>query len=167
MPVMNGYEATKNIKETPDTSHIPVIALTASISENSFSDTNFDGFLTKPVIFEKLLKEISRFIPNEIIKVKENVPESVQKIEIEADLMKYFTENLIPMITKLEKALKIENVKKVAEILIAKGKEYNSEAIVLKGEELSKHAASFDIVKIKANLKNILELMLEDTKNGR
>lgn len=167
MPVMNGYEATKKIKESPDIFHIPVIALTASISESSFSDNNFDGFMTKPLIFEKLLKEISRFIPNEMIKLKENILENNKNIKIDPGLLQYLNEHLKPLIEKLEKALTIDNVNKVAEILIVKGKEYNSELIVLKGEELFRHASSFDILKIKTDLRNILELLLEDSKNER
>lgn len=167
MPVMNGYEATKKIKETSEISKIPVIALTASIPENSFNDKNFDGFLTKPLIFEKLLKEISRFIPNKKIEEEKSVVENNIKIEIEDDLLEYLAQNLKPLIEKLEKALTIDNVNKVAEILMRKGKEYESEIIFLKGEELFRNASSFDIVKIKANLKNILELILEDSKNAR
>ncbi len=163
MPVMNGYDATKNIKETDDTSSIPVIALTASTSKNIFSENIFDGFITKPVVFEKLLNEISRFIPNEVTKLKEQK----KKIEIDDDLLEFFIENLKPLIEKLDRALTIDNVNKVAEILISKGKEYNSEEIIFKGEELFKYASSFDIVKIKENLKNIFELILEDSENGR
>ena len=65
MPVMNGFEATKKIKEIKELAHIPIIALTASISESNFSDSNFDGFLTKPLVFEMLLKEIAKFIKND------------------------------------------------------------------------------------------------------
>ncbi|MFN8575340.1 MAG: ABC transporter substrate binding protein [Candidatus Sericytochromatia bacterium] len=166
MPVMDGHEATKKIKEGKETSHIPVIALTASISENNFSDKNFDGFLTKPVIFEKLLKEISRFIPNKVLEVSEEKVE-FDNIVIDHNLLLYLSENLKPLIEKLDKALTIDKVNKVAQILISKGKEYNSSIIVSKGEELSKNASSFDIVKIKANIKEILGLILEGSMNDR
>lgn len=167
MPVMNGYEAAKKIKDSEYTSQVPVMALTASIAENSFSDSNFDAFLTKPVVFEKLLNEITKFIPNKIITTKEAIIEIDKKIEIDSSLLQYFIENLKPIIDKLEKALTIDKVNQVANALISKGKEYNSEVIVLKGEELLGNALSFDIIKIKKNLKDISKLMLEGNKNGR
>lgn len=166
MPVMNGYEATKIIKENIETSNIPVIALTASVSENNFSDSNFEGFLTKPVVFEKLLKEISLFIPNKIIKDSINTNNTNKKLNLDRELLDFFRVNLKPIIEKLEKALTIEKVNKVAEILVTKGNEYNSKEIILKGEELYKNSEAFDIVKIKENLKSILELILEDSERG-
>lgn len=167
MPVMNGFEATKRIKANKELAHIPVIALTASISENNFSDNNFDGFLTKPLIFEMLLKEIAKFIKNKKIQKQEKTLEENKKLHLEPDLLVYFVENLKPLLEKLEKALIMDNVNKVAEMLITKGKEYNNEYIILTGEELLKNASSFDIVKIKIDLKNILELILEDSINGK
>lgn len=159
MPVMNGYDSAKEIKNNDETKNIPIIALTASVPESSFNDKNFDGFLTKPLIFEKLLKEIVKFIPNEAIDTKGEFIENKDVIQIDKDLLKYLRENIKPVIEKLEKALTIDNVNKVSDLLILKGREYNSEPIVLKGEELFKYASSFDIVKIKSNLKNILELI--------
>jgi signal transduction histidine kinase/DNA-binding response OmpR family regulator len=167
MSVMSGYEAAKIIKEEKETANIPIIALTASILENDFNDENFDGFITKPVVFEKLLKEIGKFIPNKIIDIKEEISITHIKIDFEAKLLKYLVENIKPLIEKLEKALTIDKVNKLAEMLIQKGKEYNSEILVFKGNELLKNTSSFDIVKIKENLKNILAMILEENGSGR
>lgn len=167
MPVMDGYEAAAKIKNNPETKNIPIIALTASILENGFEDKNFEAFLTKPVIFEKLLNTITRFIPNEKVITKNINSTNNGKIQINDELMIYFLENLKPLVEKLEKALTIDNVNKVANILVTKGREYNSTELVLKGEELYKSSSSFDIIKIKEQLKNILHLILEESKDGR
>ncbi len=51
MPVMDGYEATKKIRETPEIAETPVFALTASAfvnDEEKILESGFDGFLAKP-----------------------------------------------------------------------------------------------------------------------
>jgi len=62
MPVMDGYRATRLIKEFVD---IPIIALTASIMQDDLDkikDARFDGYLRKPVSKNELFKEIAQFI---------------------------------------------------------------------------------------------------------
>ncbi|HNH07425.1 MAG TPA: response regulator, partial [Leptospiraceae bacterium] len=64
MPVMNGYEAAKIIKNDPETAHIPVLALTASVFEHSrleISNT-CDGYIQKPVSRQHLIQKISQFL---------------------------------------------------------------------------------------------------------
>ena len=61
MPVMNGYEATKSIRNIkPD---IPVIAVTAFDIQQDFLETyktHFDGYVVKPIDKEDLLTKIFR-----------------------------------------------------------------------------------------------------------
>jgi CheY-like chemotaxis protein len=61
LPVLDGWQATRQIKATPDTKHIPVIALTAhamaSDREKALS-AGCDDFDTKPVELPRLLAKI-------------------------------------------------------------------------------------------------------------
>ena len=59
MPVMNGYEATRRIRELPDKalSEIPIIAMTANAFEEDRKqalDSGMDGFVAKPLDVEAL-----------------------------------------------------------------------------------------------------------------
>jgi two-component system cell cycle response regulator DivK len=58
LPVLDGWEATRLLKGSPDTVHIPVIALTAhamtSDQEKAY-EAGCDDFDTKPVDLERLL----------------------------------------------------------------------------------------------------------------
>ena len=58
MPVMDGFQATQEIRKDFDSSQIHIAALTAYASE-SFEkrcyDAGMDSFLTKPVSDEKIL----------------------------------------------------------------------------------------------------------------
>jgi len=69
MPVMNGIEATRYIRESMPSpvNKIPVIALTAHNPKLFFEDYNDVGFnqlLTKPYSIEKIVKVIDEFKKN-------------------------------------------------------------------------------------------------------
>ncbi len=58
MPVMNGYEAMKEIRKDKNFAHLPIIALTAKAMKQDKSDCIAAGandYLTKPVDIDRLL----------------------------------------------------------------------------------------------------------------
>ena len=65
LPIMDGWEATKNIKADEKGKDIPIIALSAHAMEEhkqSAIDAGCDDYDTKPVDFKRLLSKISQFI---------------------------------------------------------------------------------------------------------
>jgi len=66
LPIVNGYEACKLIKQGKDTKDIPVLFLTAlprvDDAEAAFSAGGND-FLNKPFTDERLLQKIHKFLP--------------------------------------------------------------------------------------------------------
>ena len=71
MPVMNGYEATKEIRALPDAAlaSIPIIAMTA----NAFAEdvqaarnAGMDGHIAKPIEVENMMKELIRVLRERI-----------------------------------------------------------------------------------------------------
>lgn len=64
MPVMDGFEAAKQIKTDPTLKHIPIIALTAlSYAEIEPSKMqHFDDYIQKPIRTENLLLLLSKFL---------------------------------------------------------------------------------------------------------
>ena len=93
MPELNGFEATKIIKETPETSKIPIIALTASVVKEkiAYIRTICDGYLRKPVSKLDLIEEISKYIPHK---------KSEQGKDREADSEYKTSENLFRKLNK-------------------------------------------------------------------
>jgi CheY-like chemotaxis protein len=62
LPVLDGWGATRMLKQQDDTKHIPVIALTAhamSGDEQKAYEAGCDDFDTKPVVLERLLDKIN------------------------------------------------------------------------------------------------------------
>ena len=64
LPVKDGLQATKEIKENSDTANIPVIALTANAMaehRQEALDGGCDEYETKPVRLPSLLEKIEQF----------------------------------------------------------------------------------------------------------
>ncbi len=65
LPVMDGWTATRTLKDDPATASIPVIALTAhamSGDEDKAREAGCDDFDTKPVELKRLLGKIEALI---------------------------------------------------------------------------------------------------------
>src|SRR5712672_853027 len=61
LPVVDGWEATRQIKAAPDTKHIPVIALTANTMAGDREKAlaaGCDDYDTKPIDLPRLLAKI-------------------------------------------------------------------------------------------------------------
>ena len=68
MPVMDGLEATRAIRETPEISGLPIIFLTAYTDkefQRQAGEAGGDGYLTKPFDFDRLSKLILNLLPKE------------------------------------------------------------------------------------------------------
>lgn len=69
MPVTDGYEATRTLKDNAETKHIPIIATTAStIGEirDRMMVAGCDGFIVKPFDRKNLVIQLMRFLPHSI-----------------------------------------------------------------------------------------------------
>ena len=65
LPVMDGWEATRQLKKNGITKHIPVLALTAHAQEGvakTAEEAGCDRFVTKPCPPDELAKEIVRML---------------------------------------------------------------------------------------------------------
>ena len=65
LPVLDGWEATRRIKANPETSGIPVIALTAHAmagDKEKAIQAGCEDYDTKPVDFPRLLRKIESLI---------------------------------------------------------------------------------------------------------
>lgn len=66
LPGINGWDATRRIKENPETRHIPVVALTAHAMHGDREQARkagCDAFETKPVELDRLLNTIRSLLP--------------------------------------------------------------------------------------------------------
>ncbi len=173
MPGMNGYEATKDLKENPKTASIPVIALTASVA---FSDKykikahGFDGFLAKPVNIYALLRELSRYLKyTRIEKVVTDISQTA-KTEVDSTLVPKNIANISELRSKLKQEamplweeaniiMEMEIVGAFAEKMIELGNEYNIPAFILYGEPLLESTQTYNITYIQKALKEFSDML--------
>jgi two-component system, cell cycle response regulator DivK len=69
LPVMDGWEATKRLKGSPETSGIPIVALTAhamSGDRERALEAGCDDYDTKPVEFPRLILKIETLLKSAI-----------------------------------------------------------------------------------------------------
>ena len=65
MPVLDGWQATRELKSNPSTKHIPVLALTAHAFDDArreAKDVGCDGFVTKPCLPDDLVNKVRAFL---------------------------------------------------------------------------------------------------------
>jgi len=67
MPVLDGYEATRQIKAAADLRHIPIIVVTSyalSGDDAKARAAGADGYVAKPFSPRELLAKIRQFLPS-------------------------------------------------------------------------------------------------------
>jgi len=68
LPEMDGFEAARQLRNESLTSHIPIIALSASVlpeHQHRAIEAGCDDFETKPVDFPRLLGKLERLLQTE------------------------------------------------------------------------------------------------------
>ena len=66
LPVVDGWEATRQLKAAPETRHIPIVALTAHAMAGDREKAlaaGCDDFDTKPVEISRLLEKVRALLP--------------------------------------------------------------------------------------------------------
>ncbi|HEY4690178.1 MAG TPA: response regulator [Anaerolineae bacterium] len=70
MPVMNGYDATRRLKDNRETSRIPVVALTASAmphERDQAMEAGCDGYISKPIDTRAFPGQIQHFLSRDTL----------------------------------------------------------------------------------------------------
>jgi signal transduction histidine kinase/DNA-binding LacI/PurR family transcriptional regulator/CheY-like chemotaxis protein len=78
MPVLDGHQATRRIRQLPALQHTPIIAVSASVAEpdrTASLQVGADAFVPKPIHQDELLEQIGRLLQLEWVEVKPVVSE--------------------------------------------------------------------------------------------
>lgn len=65
MPVMNGYETLKAIRQKPEFQELPILVMSAITPTVTAKDYSWAGFLKKPFSLEQLLKHVHQLAPRD------------------------------------------------------------------------------------------------------
>lgn len=69
MPKMDGWEATRLLRQERSTGNIPILALTAQTLDSDLQrcwDAGVDAIVPKPVQFHNLMKQIDKFLAHRL-----------------------------------------------------------------------------------------------------
>jgi CheY-like chemotaxis protein len=175
MPVMDGYEALNRLRNSSQTRHIPVIALTASAmkeEKRKILKSQFDGYVVKPVEKQLLFRALARFLPYSILSdtetagdrppvfhkpippgVLKNIPGVIENLEaFMAEWAAVRQKQYIPDIQHFG-----EEIKKL-------GDQHEIKEVSEYGDHLLFHISSYDIEKIFTALEmypNLIETLKE------
>ncbi|MCP4134065.1 MAG: response regulator [bacterium] len=166
MPVMNGYEAIKILKEDNDLRSIPIIAFTASAlreQEHRIIELGCNGYLRKPVSKKEFFSELIRFLPYSIdgSEVKQDareekaLPMEALSPEISAripELLNILKSGITLSWERLNKGLIINDAEDFAKKIIGLGEEYQVNMLIQWGSELKEQVEVFDMEKIPKTL---------------
>ena len=162
MPVMDGYQAAKEIKAF---SKVPIVALTASVMQNQFEQSNrenFEAYLRKPVLKVELTNELRNFLAFDETVKKEDKQQALILNDAELECLPSALEELKALLKHCKSALENHNMslnKKFAESVIEITNHYSISAISDYAEKLNNAIDSFDILVIEQLLSNYIDLI--------
>ena len=176
MPVMDGREATQNIKAFEQTRAIPIIAVTAAAMKDDEKEISFlcDGYLRKPVKKDELIAVLARFLKHSVKKSVsgdsglsqsqvENEPapykpdaQTIQKIP---ELIQIMESEFMPRWEEISDVLFMDEVEQFADDLNRVGREYGFTPLTEYGERLAGCAKIFDIKGMEKNMAEFQSLI--------
>ena len=171
MPVMNGYEATTYLKNTPEVGTIPIIAVTASImkgDEVRIKEAGCDGLLKKPMTREQLFNELIRFLPYTKKRLEEPMEDAASPTDI--PLSPQVKERLPRLLNTLENEVMEEwkriqdgtaftKIKHFASNVADLGDAYSLDMLKRWGQELYRLAESFDVRNVPVTIRQFPEII--------
>ena len=164
MPIMDGVDATKELKKDAETAKIPIVALSASSTmkdRKSALDQGFDEFLSKPIDFKLLVDALSQFL--------EPIPPSAESPKVDVlpteiptktignpdNLLYRLKREICPTFLSLKKAFVVSEFQSLGKKLDRVGQEYNVQQLSAYGAHIDHLIETFDIKGMDKALEHI------------
>ncbi|MCB1192314.1 MAG: response regulator [Leptospiraceae bacterium] len=172
MPEVDGYKATEVIKKDFRLKHIPIIAVTATVTKEETNYHLFDGFLSKPVQIRNLIIELIKYLPHKINK-KTDVNPKNNTIQFPQETIEKLPELILFLETQIYE--KWKTVKKSPDFLEIEefgsltkdiGEKHFNPIVEDYGTKLKYAASNFMIDEMKSLLGSYHDL-IEQIKNAK
>ncbi len=179
MPIMDGYEATKQLKKQQSTAHIPIIAVTASVKTNdsvTMKAFGFNGYLFKPVKTFDLFNELSFYLKSSKKEPKPVDQPVISKNNLTLthltlidktklpDLISTLREKIMPIWQDVRGVIEIEAINHFIDQISLLGKEYEWQDLTHYADTLRELVQNFDIIAVNKTL-NEFPQMIEPLLN--
>lgn len=176
MPLMNGFEAAKKIKQQMP--NIPIIAISSETEDFNLplNKELFSSYIQKPISKIALLSEISKYlIPFSDCKDEEDCYSSendneirIQIGEITEEFIRQLDRNILPQYEAIRKTLYVSRIKQFVGFLKEIAEEHNINIISNYADELANSTNEYQIDKIAqimARFQNIIEAIHNANNN--
>ncbi len=176
MPVLDGIETTLKLKANPETENIPIIALTASSSNQDkeiIMDSGFDEYLTKPYEASELISILSKFFKHSSFepstnKVQIDIEKSLENIDFKqinkpAELMAVLNGEILSSCQKLKEIMIIGRVNSFGERIKEISEKHEIFFLHQFGIDVITYADSFDTVSIENKLDKLADTIKQLT----
>lgn len=173
MPYLDGYQATKRIKNNPKTNNIPIIAVTATfMQDDKIKITElFDGFITKPFKEEDIIQSLKDYLPYDSLnKVSSEKKQEITEFSNQLDaqtkkqILDILESGLLKTWEEIKKGLYFSKIKLFADEIIKIGEKFTYTNFINYGKKLKKEAESFDVAALPKTINNF-ENIVNDLKN--
>jgi PAS domain S-box-containing protein len=162
MPVMDGYEAIRHIREDPQLAKIPVVALTASVLAQDYQAViraGFNAYLHKPATLRQIVMTLCNYIPYQLLAEVVKTQELKHAASASESQKMAFTSVWQKTLKPLhESTLRNKNFRKIGELAIAlqeQGEELGLERLVELGLNLQNAVKRFDIAEVNRILEQL------------
>ncbi|MCG8684393.1 MAG: ATP-binding protein [Desulfobacterales bacterium] len=161
MPVLNGMDATAQLKSDPATKHIAVCLMTADVEQSFRKDLADKGFacsLAKPIVIDELMEVLNQFIKqapqaDDTLAPALDQLKQIDTATLSSVALEKLEKEIFPTVPALQEAMKASDIQRFATKVTEFGKECESEVFIAFGEELFHQAETFDIEGINLSLK--------------
>ncbi|GBC59586.1 hybrid sensor histidine kinase/response regulato r [Desulfonema ishimotonii] len=166
MPVLDGHDAMRQIKETPSVRHIPVIAVTA-LAMKDFRDRILpicDGYLARPFSRAALIAELKRFLKYSVAVSPETPADAPEMFSPEVlarlpDLIRLLEGGLKKNWEELCDILIINEIERFAGVMKELGEEFHYTPLAKWGEQMLRQALLFDTEALSRTLGRYPEII--------
>lgn len=171
MPVMDGYETAKRLKANPSTQEIPVIAFTASATQEERHQiehiSDFDGYLSKPLQVQDFFDELCKYLKHtKITMPTTEFTEQIDTLNLSSEclarlpeLISILEKNIIPIWENIKDLILMEDIEDFAGNILKLGESYQLEILVDYATNLIELAQNFEIMEIEETLKEFPDLL--------
>ena len=162
MPEVDGYAATKELKEAKSTSNIPVIAVTAAAMKESENEVRelCDGYLKKPVSESELIQEMALFLKVKISK-KDTAPKHTSDKKVAKNLILVLDREFVNQIIEISERREIKELHALNEKLHKISSENPSHIFQEWTAKINEHLNNFDMEKVQNELNNVIDIVTE------
>ncbi len=168
MPVMNGFEATRILKQQEKTREIPIICITASsklMLQGEDTVDLFDEFLLKPIELLAFMDLLKKYLKYKSADVKiENKKTALVEFSDEQkknlpELIKVLEEEFYPRYDKIIQTNIIDEMEEFGKDIESLGREYSFDILIEYGKQISSFAEMFEIDSLMKEMKRFKEIM--------